>query len=188
MQETQIINVHATPATQPWLSEVFACTPLGAVVKIANDPTAADISLRLGEPEFTPAFTYQIDADDVLIITHRQNPVQNLTDEEVRELFAGVDDSSVQVWVYAPGDDAQQVFEQAVMRGRSVTSQARLAASPGHMSDVLVNEVNAVGILSRRWKTGDVRDVFTIPNVPVLALVNDEPQGTVLEILSCMQK
>ena len=94
----------------------------------------------------------------------------------------------MQVWVYASGEDVQQVFEQAVMDGRSVTSLARLATNPQQMSDTLNNEPNTVGILPRHWKVGDSRFVYTIPDVPVLAIVSDEPQGAVQAIIACLQK
>ena len=186
--EIQIVNVYSTPATQPWLSNVFACAPVGTVISVASDSTEADISLRLGEPGFAPASAYQIDTEEILIVTHRQSPVQNMTGDEVRELFTRGSDPSVQVWVYAAGEDVERVFEQAVMQGRSVTSLARLASSPQHMSDTLNNEPNAVGILPRHWKVGDSRIVYTIPDVPVLVVVREEPQGAVQKILSCMQK
>jgi hypothetical protein len=94
----------------------------------------------------------------------------------------------VQVWVYAAEEDVQRVFEQAVMQGRSVTSSARLAISPQHMSDTLNNETNTIGILPQRWKTGDSRFVYSIPDVPVLALVDGEPQGAVQALIACLQK
>ena len=50
------------------------------------------------------------------------------------------------------------------------------------------NELNAVGILPRHWKTGDSRFVYTIPDVPVLALVDEEPQGAIQAIIACIQK
>ena len=182
------MDVDATPAARPWLADVYDCAPEGTLIRVTNDPASADISLRIGEPDFWPASVYQIDTEEILVVTHRQSPVQNLTVDEVRELFAGGDDPSVQVWVYASGEDVQGVFEQAVMGGRSVTSQARMAVSPGHMSDVLNNEPNTVGILPRRWKAGDSRFVYTILDVPVLALVNEEPQGAIQEIIACIQK
>lgn len=188
VSETQAISVYSTLATQTWLAEVFACAPAGTIVRVADDPIPADISLRLGEPDFVPDFVYQIDTEEVLVVTHRQSPVQNMTVEDVRELFAGQGDLSVQVWVYASGEDVQRVFEQAVMDGRSVTSLARLAVSPGHMSDILNNEPNAVGVLPRHWKTGDARFVYTIPDIPVLALASEEPQGGVETIIACLQK
>jgi hypothetical protein len=134
----------------------------------------------------TPA--YQIDTEEILVSTHRQSPLQNMTVDEVRELFAGQGDPSVQVWVYAPGEDVQQVFEQAVMQGRNVTSLARLVVNPQHMSDTLNNEPNTVGILPRHWKAGDSRSVYTILDVPVLAIVKKEPQGAIHAIIACLQK
>jgi hypothetical protein len=108
--------------------------------------------------------------------------------DEVRELFAGQGDPSVGVWVYASGEDVQRVFEQAVMQGRSVTSQARMAVDPGHMSDTLNNEPDSIGILPRHWKAGDSRFVYTIPDVPVLAIATEEPQGANQAIVACLQK
>jgi hypothetical protein len=186
--EPQVVAVYATPATQPWLAEVFECAPSGTVIRVADSPAEADISLRLGEPELLAAPAFQIDTEEILVMTHRQSPLQTMTVEQVRAVFAGQDDPSVQVWVYAEGEDVQRVFEQAVMQGRSVTSQARLAASPQHMSDTLVNEPDTLGILPRRWKAGDSRIVYTIPDVPVLALVESEPQGVTQAIIACLQK
>jgi hypothetical protein len=188
ISETQIINVYTTPATQPWLADVFTCVPNGTVINVASDPASADISLRLGEPDLLTAHAYQIDTEEILVVTPRQSLVQNLTVDEVRELFAGQGDPSVQVWVYAAGEDVQKVFEQAVMQGRSVSSSARLATSPQQMSDTLNNVPNTVGILPRHWKVGDSRFVYTIPDVPVLTLTDKEPQGAMQAVIACLQK
>jgi hypothetical protein len=186
--DTQIVSVYATPATQTWFTDVFTCAPAGTVISVANDPVGADISLRLGEPDILVNPAYQIDTAEILVVTHRQSPVQNMTVGEIRELFAGRSDLSVQVWVYAAGEDVQRVFEQTVMQGRSFTSLARLATSPQHMSDTLNNEQDTVGILPRHWKAGDSRIVYTIPDVPVLAIVAEEPQGAIQAIIVCLQK
>ena len=123
-----------------------------------------------------------------MIVTHRQSPVQNLTLEEVRALFAGQSGLSVQVWVYASEDHLQEVFDQVVMAGNSVTPSARIAVHPQQMSDTLVRESNAVGILSRHWKAGDTREVFSVAMVPVLAVTNEEPQGVIKELIACLQR
>jgi hypothetical protein len=142
----------------------------------------------VGEPEFLNSPAYQIDTDGILIVTHRQSPIQNLNLEGVRALFAGQGDPSVQVWVYASGEDVQEVFDQVVMEGRNVTSSARIAVNPQQMSDTLVNESNTVGILPRHWKVGDTREVFTVATVPVLAITNSEPQGVIQDLIACLQK
>ena len=94
----------------------------------------------------------------------------------------------MQVWVYASEEDVQQVFDHFVMEGRGVVSSARLAVNPQQMSDTLVNESDAVGVLPRHWKAGDVRDVFSVASVPVLAITKSEPQGVINELIACLQK
>lgn len=184
----QIIHVYSTSAAEPWLSDLYACSQPGAVLSRVDDPAAAQIALRVGEPVFLASLAFQIDAEDILIVAQRQSPVQNLTLEEARLLFAGLGDPSVQVWVYASGEDVQDVFDQVVMAGRRMTASARIAVHPQQMSDALINEVNTVGILPRHWKAGDSREVFTVATVPVLAITPSEPEGTVRELIACLQK
>lgn len=184
----QVVTVYSTSAAKPWLPPLYDCAGSASVLSRVDDPSSADIVLRVGEPKVLSSSAFQIDTEEILIVTHRQSPVQNLTLEGTRALFMGQGDPSVQVWVYASGEDVQEVFDQFVMEGRSVTSAARLAANPQHMSDTLVNESNTVGILPRHWKVGDVRDIFTVATVPVLALTESEPQGVVKELIGCLQQ
>ena len=184
----QVVTVYSTSAAQPWLNPLYACGGSSPVISRVDDPSSADIVLRVGEPEILVLSAYQIDTEDILIVTHRQSPVQNLTLEEARALFAGQGDLSVQVWVYASDEDVQEVFDQFVMEGRGVTPSARLAVNPQQMSDTLVNESTAVGILPRHWKAGDVRDVYPVATVPVLALTKSEPQGAIKQLVACLQK
>lgn len=184
----QVVTVYSTSAAQPWLDPLYTCAGSSTVISRVDDSSSADIVLRVGEPEVLASLAYEIDTEDILIVTHRQSPLQNLTVEEARVLFAGQGDPSVQVWVYASEEDVQQVFEQVVMEGRNVTPSARLAVSPQQMSDTLVNEANTVGILPRHWKVGDMREVFSVGTVPVLALTQSEPGGAVRDLIACLQK
>jgi hypothetical protein len=186
----QIASVYSSFAAGPWLSELYNCAAGQSNVFLSrvDDPNSADIALRVGEPEFLSSFAYQIDTEEILIVTQRQSPVQNLTLDDARALFMGLGDPSVQLWVYASGEDVQQVFDQLVMEGRSVAPSANVAVSPQQMSDTLVNQPNAVGILPRHWKAGDSREVFSVATVPVLALTNSEPQGVVKDLIACLQK
>lgn len=182
------VSVYSSLAAQPWLDSLYACAESFAVISRVDDPSAADIVLRVGEPKPLTSFAYQIDEEEILIVTHRQSPVQNLTLDEAQNLFAGLGDPSVQVWVYASDEDVFGVFDQFVMKGRSVSSSARIAVSPQQMSDVLNAESSAVGILPRHWKVGDVREVYLAATVPVLAITQGEPQGAVSQLIGCLQK
>jgi hypothetical protein len=185
----EVVNVYATPAAQPWLKNLYDCAAKQSVtLRLTDLPADAAIYIRIGEPDVLMTPSYQIDTEQILIATHRESPVQSLTLEEARVLFAGQGDPSVKVWVFSSDDDIQKVFEQAVMAGRSVSSSASLAVSPQQMSDILNAETNAVGILPRHWKIGTIRDVFSVATVPVLAIVKEEPQGAIMELIACLQK
>ena len=186
ISQTQVISVYSTSAAQPWLTELYTCADNSSVSLnlTADEP---DITLRVGEPEIIISPVYQIDEEEILIVTNRESSVQNLTLSEAQELFAQGDDSA-KVWVYASDADVQIVFDQLVMKGRSVTSFAGLATSPQQMSDRINAEKDAVGILPKHWVTGNVREVFSAGTAPVLAITKEEPQGAVKDLISCLQK
>jgi len=183
----QLVSVYSTSAATPWLGDVYSCAESFAVISRVDDPSTADIILRIGEPDYLIGFAYQIDEEEILIVTHRQSPIQNLTLGEAQNLFAGLGDPSVQIWVYDSAEDVFGVFDQFVMKGRSISSSANIAFTPQQMSDVMNGESNAVGILPRHWKAGDVRDVYSVATVPVLAITQNEPQGAVNQIIGCLQ-
>jgi len=184
--QTQVVSVYATAAAQPWLTELYTCADNSSVSLnlTADEP---DITLRVGKPEIIISPVYQIDEEEILIVTNRESPIQNLTLAQAQELFAQGNDSA-KVWVYASDADVQIVFDQLVMKGRSVTSFAGLATSPQQMSELINAEKDAVGILPKHWVAGTVRDVFSAGTVPVLAIAKEEPQGVVKELISCLQK
>ena len=107
----QVVSVYSTSAAEPWLTELYTCAESFAVLTRVDDPNSADIVLQIGEPEFLSGFAYQIDEEEILIVAHHQFPIQNLTLDEARALFMGLDDPSAQVWVYASDADVQKVFD-----------------------------------------------------------------------------
>jgi hypothetical protein len=185
-QTTQVIvNAYSTSAATPWLEELYACAEnTNAVINISV--VSPDIFLRVGEPETITSPAYQIDEEEILIVVNSESAMQNLTLAEAQELFAQRN-SSAQVWVYPSDADMQEVFDQHVMQGRSVSSSARIAVSVQNMSEVLTSDPAAIGILPRQSVTGDMREVFSAGSVPVLAVTKEEPQGVVGELISCLQ-
>ncbi len=183
---TQIITAYATSAAQPWLSDLYTCASnINVVIKI--DSNSPDIALRVGTPSILALPAYQIDEQEILIVTNQESPVQNLAFQEAQDLFAQ-GNASVGLWVYASDEDLQVAFDQLVMEGRSVNSSATLAVNVQHMSDVLNAESNSIGILPSYSKVENVREVFSAGFVPVLAISKEEPQGAVKDLIACLQK
>jgi hypothetical protein len=73
------------------------------------------------------------------------------------------------------------------MQGRSVSSSASIAVSVQDMIDVLKSETAAIGILPRHAMMSDLREVYSAGTVPVLAVTKSEPQGAVVDLISCLQ-
>lgn len=185
--DIQIVNVYATPAASTWLYELYDCANAASVV-LNVTPDSPDILLRLGEPQglSTPAF--QVDSEEILVMVNRVSPLQNMNLEEVQALFGGQGDPSLQIWVYAEGSDLQEIFEKSVMQSRSIASSARVAVDIQQMSDLLNADANVVGFLPRTWKVGDPRYIYSAGVFPVLAITPSEPQGTVQQLIACLQK
>lgn len=184
--QTEVVTVYAAPAAEAWMSELFACAnDVSVALKVSAQ--SPEIYLRVGEPGTLASPAYQIDEEEIVIATHRESPAQELSLAEAQALFAGQGDASVQVWVYASEADVQILFDQLVMKGRSVTSFARMAVSPQEMSDVLNSQSNAVGILPRHWIIGNVREVYSAGMAPVLAITQQEPRGGVSALIGCLQ-
>ena len=199
---TEPITVQYSAAAVPWLTSLYDCAGTNVVsaeqrAADFQDLHTVDLAIRIGQPNILTTPAYQIGDEQLLVIVNPQNPENTLTAEQVRSLFTGqflnwreVNGSNdpVQVWVYSPGEDVQQIFEQTLLGGSPVTSTARLATGPDEMVQAVANDVNAVGILTRHWEMENVADIFSVATVPVLALTAGEPQGAVQELLACLQK
>lgn len=183
-----VVSVYASPAAEPWLEDVFACgTEISVVIRLSASESAADIRLRLGEPETLSSPAYQIGTEDILVVTRRESPLQNLERDQAQMLFSK-GGGNVEVWVYASSADVQEIFEREVMRGMQIHASARLALHPGQFVDALNAGSSAVGLLPRRWINETMREAFALRDVPVLAITPGEPQGAVKELIACLQK
>ena len=175
---------------------MFKCAGQQSVVLTLNDPGSADVTLRMGEPQNLSMPAFQLGYEEVLVVVNKSHSFQQLRTEQVSELFTGAitdwsqitptETGTVQVWVFPEGDDTQQVFA-TTLAGKPVISNARLAASPEEMSRAIANDPNAIGILSRRWKTENLMDVYVAASAPILAITPSEPQGMLKNLLACLQ-
>src|SRR5690349_2071511 len=120
-----VVSVYASSATQAWLAELYDCAAQQTVVlRLADSPADAEIVLRLGEPASLSTPAFQVDTEELLVVVNRVHPFNVLSAEQVRGLFTGqIDDWSrieasktgkVQVWVFAQGEDVQEVFAKTL--------------------------------------------------------------------------
>ena len=195
--------VQYTAASIPWLASLYNCAG-GNVVTAEQreadflDPQTANMVIRIGQTENPTSFVYQIALDNILVITNSKNPASRLTADQVYGIFSGQiqnwkninnNDALVQTWVFPAGEDIQKIFDQTALHGSPVSSAAHLANNPDEMLQAIEKDVNAIGIITQHWKTGNITGVYTAAsNLPVLAITFSKPQGNLTNILACMQK
>jgi hypothetical protein len=184
----ELIRVHVSQSLQPWLEKAYDCAREGSGVLYLVDEDAAEVTLRLGEPEALALPSYQIGEEELLVVAHRDSPLQNLSLAEAENLFAGRGDPTIQVWVYSRKVDVQQIFDRDVMKGRPITSNGRLAVSPKTMQATLSNDINSVGILTRAWMTDALRELTNLGKYPVLAISRVKPEGEINQLIGCLQR
>ena len=195
------LTVQYTASARSWLPGLVDCAGNAAISTEQRlgddlDPNAG-MAIRIGQPIDLASPAYRIGTEDVLVVVNPKNPIHQLSADQVRGLFGGQiqnwndlsgADTPVEIWAYPQGDDVQQVFEQAILAGSPLSSAARLANSPEEMAQAVSKDVNAVGILTRHWKTGDVAAAFTAASAPVLVITPTLPKGISAAVLACLQK
>jgi hypothetical protein len=66
---------------------------------------------------------------------------------------------------------------------------ARLANNPEEMSKAIAGDADSIGIITRRLKTENTSDVFTVASsLPILVITRPQPQGNLAQLLACLQK
>jgi len=197
------LTIQYTAASVPWLAILYDCASGDAVTSELRgsdflNTQSANMVIRIGKPDNQTSFAYQIGTDNILVILNLKNTTRKLTADQVRGLFSGhiqnwktinSNDTSVQPWVFPPGEDIQEIIKQTLLDGSPVSSTAHMANNPNEMLQAVEKDVNAVGIITGRWKNANVSGVYTAASsLPVMAITLSKPQGTLAHILACMQK
>jgi hypothetical protein len=167
-------------------NEVEGLTRLGLVL---GEPTEGEFGVALGETQ-------------ILVIVHPSNPVQNMSADELQNLFSGEvqnwsqiggTDHAVTPWVLTPADESRQLFEKTILGEKNLASQARLAADPGWMLAEVSADPGAIGYLPAAWLDENVRPVELQAaladelRLPLLALAVTQPQGQARNLMICLQ-
>ena len=132
-----------------------------------------------------------------MVIAHPDNPLGSITAAQVQEIFRGSvanwsrvggDDLGIQVWVFPAGEDIQQIFQESGLTGAPISTYARLVSSPEAMLEAVAADLGAVGVLTGTMVTEAVKVLYSVTEVPVLAVLREGAAGNITEIVTCLQK
>jgi hypothetical protein len=198
----RVMAVYAAPALQSLGEDIDACAAeqpgVGLVLLAA--PAEGALSLRWGEPEETGGFLARIGEERLVVVAHPENPVERVSLEWLRGVYLGEETGwpepgpgAADAWGYAAGDDAQRVFEQAILEGGAATS-AGLAPNPAALRETVAARPGAVGFLPARWVDSTVKPLAVegLPGEalrqPVLAQTDAAPNDPERSWLLCLQE
>ncbi|NMC79640.1 MAG: hypothetical protein GYA59_09800 [Chloroflexi bacterium] len=198
-------------STLSWMGPLFnTCTLQDSGVGLlvferpasALDPQESDFSLRWGAPPDSSIPAAVIGSDELVFITHPDNPVQSLSLDDLKAIFSGTarsweafgtSPSEIELWLAPDGSDLQQVFQALLGLGDGPTPYGFLAPDPLAMRQAVAASPTAIGYLPARWLDESVQ-MLTVSDVtlealqqPILALYNQEPQGQKKQWLLCVQ-
>jgi len=194
--QLSVVQIQYTAAAQPWLADFYVCADLWPDIELKVEQRvasfldfgSADLILRVGSVGNLVGDAYAIGREAIFVAVNQNSLLQEMDAAQVRLMFVGQSDPTYQMWAFDSGDDVQQVFAEYVMNGAVISSNARLATSLQEVFDALESDSNAVGVLPSHWLTGNTRQIFAIPEVPVLAIIPERSTETLRNILGCVQE
>ena len=195
----QTLSVYSSSAADAWIPLVYACaehSPFGLVARNQNIDSS-DISLRLIAPNNSVLTAYQVGEVDIAVVGNVTNPLSALTQAQVLAIFdgrinnwaqVGGEDAEIRLWVYDEKNDLQQVFGEALLENRKLSSLARQAQNIEEMRREIAKDANALGVISYVDSNESFRILYDVGTFPVFAIVRVEIEKELFTLLRCLQE
>jgi phosphate transport system substrate-binding protein len=176
------VKVLGSTSVQPFaemLSQEFNAGHSDAYVEVDGGGSAAGIKaiaqgyanigmcsrgLKKGE-DFTPI---TIALDGIAIVVHHDNPVKNLSRQQIRKMFTGEivnwaslggRDAKITLITREEGSGTREAFTKMLMDGEPITMHCITEPSNGSVKALVGGDENAIGYMSLGQVEGNVRAV-----------------------------
>jgi len=209
-----IFDIALTPSLRPYTEALHTCAAAHPefVINVHEKSASAleiqttDLAIRLGG---TPGSGYAapIGVESLVLIVNASNPVLTIPVEKIRDIFlgritrwveVGGEQQAVQVWIYPDGDDARKILDTAIFQDESLIPGALIAPNPRAMLEAVGDDPFAIGYVPQTWlaQVSSVERVRPLSidqklveklHQPVLALSRDKPDGSLRDLLVCLQ-
>jgi phosphate transport system substrate-binding protein len=225
--ETIVLHLWSTEATAPLVQDLAAgyqaAHPELRIALRLSTTSYTDLIASAGQPEGeaphygithhwpqeSPLWAAPIAQDQIAVIVHLDNPVTGLRLEELQAIYQGRivnwaalggEDRAITVVSREEDSDTRLAFQRAALGDRSVTLNARLAASTAAVLQVVREDRGAIGYISLGLLEPGVRPLAIdgVPpqidtlngyplQAPIFVVGVEEPQGVYREFFAWMQ-
>ena len=210
-----VIHLQTTSSLAHWLPQAAECAAALPNLGIASEtvePAAlnlanADLILRLGQRQADDSYTAVMGTESLVLVAGDQVPLNVLSAESLRSIYAGDwtkwsevpevangagTDHPLTVFSYPNGNELDSLFSQFYLDGKAITGSvqryssvdglaALLAANPYGLGYTLASQVPA------GFRTLVVTGLVQDPTFYVLAVTSGEPEGSLKQLLLCLQ-
>jgi DNA-binding transcriptional LysR family regulator len=144
------------------------------------------IGITLYLPTGSALWATPLYEEPIVIIANPANPIENLTLDQLQDIYAGRD-TTWQAAAREDGDDSRLFFETVALRGLRPAATTRLTPSPEAMRKFVNETPNGIGYLPLHWLDDNVRVVSLDGQLPTnesyglialaVAVAKSEPSG-----------
>jgi len=137
--------------------DVLAGGSSAGIMAVESGIADVGMSSRALKPAEQYLWSTVMAKDGLAIVTHPENPVRNLTVEQVRDIYAGTlinwsdvggADAKIHVITREEGSGSRDAFESLVMDKRPITPRAIVQDSNGAVKQLVSSDVNSIGFIS----------------------------------------
>ncbi len=190
----RLFTLYSADSTENRVPRVYDCATRAQLGLVSRtfDIDEADISLRIGAVENG----YKIGEIELVIIGNAENPTKALTRVEVSDIFTGKivnwaevggEDALITLWVYDNEDDLQSAFNETLLKTETISTMARQAQNTREMRREIAQDAYAIGISTQADVGTNLRVLYSIEQLPILAVSKDEPEEIVFSVIRCLQ-
>lgn len=217
-----IVPIGFSPAAMIWQREMEDCvqsTPGFALAAYEYpdfasilDPKNIEFYVQIGNEIPPSMFVTQLGVENIVWITHVENPIRQLTIQQLSDLYQGKVpnpdkesskrlDESLQIWVYPKNNILTKFLFENVTVSKSYLTAAYTAPDPAAMLAAVSDDPHALGFLPENWLQDhdQAKNVHIItlveqtggefkPTIDVFAVSVTEPKSTSREALLCFKE
>lgn len=205
----QPLRILLPPALEPVREALNICAQEHPEIALFTDSrseienlTADDIAIWWGDPPSKVSEAFQLENDQLVIIVNRENPIKELTTNQLTNLFSGrIEDWSeisdyqqpVLVWTFAGENQLGLVLKSAILEQADFSLLSYFVPTPDEMLEAVKEQPGAIGFVPRSWLDSEVsvievdRDTSTRLTRPLLALTKGKPSRAALIVIDCLQ-
>lgn len=215
--ERPIIKVQISPLATHLLDELNSCAEKQGTIKLSvhtipahkMNPADYDLTIHLGINKTSDQFVSVLGYEEIILITHPDNPLVRISEEDIKQVFIGEFaswqeiqgastvtnfDHPVSVFSYSPNDELHQWLIQDLLQIEKGQLRVQFVGSQEKIIEQVNNTPGAIGYILKSQADNQVNTVSLDPKddlnltIPVLSITNEDPQNELFSLLLCLQE